>query len=173
MGVVCASGGLVQLDDPCPSPPNLVLLALGAVLGSHWDTVLQAASGERRPGEPEFGRSATWAGGRQKCRRGKKEARPLAGQAPLCSQMGTAELSPDACAVPEPSSELAQAGLQRHLLPKSSQLWFLGLLNRRPGREYAYSERVAKLNTGGQRANTGWNSWCIAMLTINPELQIF
>lgn len=92
---------------------------------------------------------------------------------PQWAQVGTAGLSPGVCAVPEPSSELAQAGLWRRLLPNSSQLWFLRLLNRRPGREYAYSEGVAKLNTGGQRATTGWNSCCTAVLPMNSELQLF
>lgn len=103
----------------------------------------------------------------------EKEARLLAGQGLTGAQVGTAGLSPGVCAVPEPSSELAQAGLWRRLLPNSSQLWFLGLLNRRPWEEYAHSEGVAKLNTGGQRATTGWNSCCTAVLTMNSELALF
>lgn len=38
--------------------------------------------------EPELGRPATWAGGRQKCRGGEKEARLLAGQAPNVPKWG-------------------------------------------------------------------------------------
>lgn len=125
--MVCARGGLVQLNDPCPSSqPGAA--GFGGLYWDHTGTsfcrLLQvrddqwSLSSGGQPRGQEEDRSVEG---------GKRKPGCLLGRPPMFPSGDCRALS-WCCAVPEPSSELAQAGLWRRLLPKSSQLWFLGLL---------------------------------------------
>ena len=126
-GVVCARGGLVQLNDPCPSSqPGAA--GFGGLYWDHTGTcscrLLQVRDGQWSLSSGDQPR------GQDEDRRvdeGKRKPGCLLGRPPMFPSRDCRALSWCLCSS-RTFLRIAQAGLWRRLLPKSSQLWFLGLL---------------------------------------------
>lgn len=152
LGMLCAGGRLIQLQDHLPLPDP----AARAAIRSSWDTLSQGCFRWGMASEAWGGGSATWAGGKQKYRWGKREiglllARPqmfLGGDGKalswwLCSSrtflkirmswsQGTSASKEFAALFPETATQEAQKGVC--LQWRGSQAW-----------------------PGGQRVAAGWN----------------